>query len=552
MSAEPLLSVSDLRVGFVTEGGLVRAVDGVSFELAPGEVLAIVGESGSGKSVTAQTIVGLTGSPNARIEGSIRLGGAELVGAGERELQRGAGRADRDGLPGPDDLVQPGLPDRQAADRGDAGAPARSRARPKRGRGRSSCSTRSGCPSPERQVDRYPYELSGGMRQRAMIAMALMLEPEILIADEPTTALDVTIQAQILELLRRLNRERGLATILITHDFGVVAEMADRVLVMHEGRIVERGGLDEVFYSPRDPYTRKLLGAVVRLDQAPPLRPSRGEAPLLEVSGLVKHFPVKRGLLVDREVDRVRAVDGVSFSVARGETLGLVGESGSGKSTLSRTILQLLEPTSGSVRFDGREIAGLSRRQMRPLRAQMQMVFQDPYASLNPRKRIGQIVGEPLRIQGVLSGRELRARVHELLERVGLSAAHYQRFPHEFSGGQRQRIGIARALALEPKLVIADEPVSALDVSIRAQILDLLAELQDEFGLTYVFVAHDIGVVRHVSDRIAVMHDGKIVEQGPADQVCERPSDPYTKQLLAAVPVPDPREARARRASSAP
>ena len=305
-----------------------------------------------------------------------------------------------------------------------------------------------GLPSPERQVDRYPYELSGGMRQRAMIAMALMLEPEILIADEPTTALDVTIQAQILDLLRRLNRERGLATILITHDFGVVAEMADRVLVMHEGRIVERGGLDEVFYSPRDPYTRKLLGAVVRLDQAPPLRPSRGEAPLLEVSGLVKHFPVKRGLLVEREVDRVRAVDGVSFSVARGETLGLVGESGSGKSTLSRTILQLLEPSSGSVRFDGREIAGLSRRQMRPLRAQMQMVFQDPYASLNPRKRIGQIVGEPLRIQGVLSGRELRARVHGLLERVGLSAAHYQRFPHEFSGGQRQRVGIARALAL--------------------------------------------------------------------------------------------------------
>ena len=390
------------------------------------------------------------------------------------------------------------------------------------------------------------------MRQRAMIAMALMLEPEILIADEPTTALDVTIQAQILELLRRLNRERGLATILITHDFGVVAEMADRVLVMHEGRIVERGEVDGVFYSPRDPYTRKLLGAVVRLDQAPPLRPSRGEAPLLEVSDLVKHFPVKRGLLVDREVDRVRAVDGVSFSVARGETLGLVGESGSGKSTLSRTILQLLEPTSGSVRFDGREIAGLSRRQMRPLRAQMQMVFQDPYASLNPRKRIGQIVGEPLRIQGILSGRELRARVHELLERVGLSAAHYQRFPHEFSGGQRQRIGIARALALEPQLVIADEPVSALDVSIRAQILDLMAELQDEFGLTYVFVAHDIGVVRHVSDRIAVMHEGKIVEQGPADRVCERPSDPYTEQLLAAVPVPDPREARARRASSAP
>jgi peptide/nickel transport system ATP-binding protein len=268
---------------------------------------------------------------------------------------------------------------------------------------------------------------------------------------------------------------------------------------------------------------------------------------LLEVEGLVKHFPVKRGLLIDREVDRVRAVDGVSFSVARGETLGLVGESGSGKSTLCRTVLQLLKPTAGSVRFEGREIAGLSRRRMRPLRREMQMVFQDPYASLNPRKRVGQIVGEPLRLQKQASGGELRRRVQELLERVGLSPEHHDRFPHEFSGGQRQRIGIARALALRPKLIVADEPVSALDVSIRAQIVNLLDDLQDELGLTYVFVAHDIGIVRHVSDRIAVMHEGKIVEQGEADRVCERPSDPYTKTLLAAVPVPDPRESRRRR-----
>jgi peptide/nickel transport system ATP-binding protein len=378
-----------------------------------------------------------------------------------------------------------------------------------------------------------------------MIAMALALEPEILIADEPTTALDVTVQAQILALLERLNRERGLATILITHDLGVVAEVADRVLVMHDGLIVERGDLDQIFYAPADPYTRKLLDAVVRLDAAPPLRPGREGEPLLEVTDLVKHFPVKRGLL-NREVDRVRAVDGVSLSVRKGETLGLVGESGSGKSTLSRTILQLLAPSSGSVRFEGRELAGLSRRQMRPLRRQMQMVFQDPYASLNPRKRVGQIVGEPLRVQGEASGAELRQEVQELLDRVGLSAEHYDRFPHEFSGGQRQRIGIARALALQPKLIVADEPVSALDVSIRAQILDLLSELQAEFGLTYIFVAHDIGVVRHVSDRIAVMYRGKIVEQGPADVVCERPQDSYTKQLLAAVPIPDPREARAR------
>ena len=267
---------------------------------------------------------------------------------------------------------------------------------------------------------------------------------------------------------------------------------------------------------------------------------------LLEVTDLVKHFPIKRGILIDREVDQVRAVDGVSFKVERGKTLGLVGESGSGKSTACRAVLQLIKPTSGSVKFEEREIAGLGPRQMRPLRREMQMIFQDPYASLNPRKRVGQIVGDPLKRQGVASGSELRRQVQELLERVGLSSEHYNRFPHEFSGGQRQRIGIARALSLKPKLVICDEPVSALDVSIQAQIVNLLDDLQDEFGLAYLFVAHDIGVVRHISDRIAVMNEGKIVEQGSADEVCERPKDEYTKKLLAAVPVPDPKESRAR------
>jgi peptide/nickel transport system ATP-binding protein len=542
-----LLSVQDLRVGFATEGGLVQAVDGVSFELEAGEVLAIVGESGSGKSVTAQTILGLTRSANASIAGSVRFRDHELVGAPEKELRqvRGAKIAMifQDPMTSLNPVYRVGTQIVEAirAHQPEVGkAEARERAIGLLGS--------VGIPEPERRVNRYPHEFSGGMRQRAMIAMALALEPDVLIADEPTTALDVTIQAQILDLLRHLNRERNLATILITHDLGVVAEVADRVVVMHEGKIVEHGGLDQIFYSPKEPYTRKLLDAVVRLDQVPPLRPPRVE-PLLEVTGLVKHFSFKRGLLIEREVDRVRAVDGVSFSVSKGETLGLVGESGSGKSTLSRTVLQLLEPTSGSVRFEGREIAGLSRREMRPLRGEMQMVFQDPYASLNPRKRIGQIVGDPLRLQGRASGSELRDQVQELLDRVGLSPAHYQRYPHEFSGGQRQRIGIARALALRPKLIIADEPVSALDVSIRAQILELLADLQDDFGLTYVFVAHDIGVVRHVSDRIAVMHEGKIVEQGPADQVCERPTAAYTQKLLAAVPVPDPRESRARRAS---
>jgi oligopeptide transport system ATP-binding protein len=283
-----------------------------------------------------------------------------------------------------------------------------------------------------------------------------------------------------------------------------------------------------------------------------PRAPSGAGEPLLEVTDLVKHFPIKRGILIDREVDQVRAVDGISFTIPRGRTLGLVGESGSGKSTACRSVLQLIKPTSGSVRFEGREIAGLSRRQMRPLRREMQMIFQDPYASLNPRKRVGQIVGDPLKRQGVGSSSDRRQRVLELLERVGLSSEHFNRFPHEFSGGQRQRIGIARALALQPKLVVADEPVSALDVSIQAQIINLLDDLQDEFGLTYLFVAHDIGVVRHISDRIAVMYNGKIVEEGTADQVCEHPSHQYTKKLLAAVPVPDPRESRDRQAAARP
>ncbi|MGH2975223.1 MAG: dipeptide ABC transporter ATP-binding protein, partial [Solirubrobacterales bacterium] len=488
----------------------------------------------------------LSRSPNAWIEGSVRFGERELLTASEAELRDI--RGERIAMVFQDPMTSFNPVYRV----GDQIVEAIRAHRPGLGKHEAHAQATElldsvGIPDAERRIDDYPHQFSGGMQQRAMIAMALSLDPEILIADEPTTALDVTVQAQILALLERLNRERGLATILITHDLGVVAEVADRVLVMHEGEIVERGDLDQIFYAPTDPYTRKLLDAVVRLDDAPALRPARRDEPLLEVTDLVKHFPVKRGLLIDREVDRVRAVDGVSLSVNRGETLGLVGESGCGKTTLSRTVLQLEKPGSGSVRFEGREIAGFSRRQMRPLRREMQIVFQDTSASLNPRKRIGQIVGEPLRLQGEESGVERRRRVRELLDRVGLAPEHYDRFPHEFSGGQRQRIGIARALALQPKLIIADEPVSALDVSIRAQILNLLSDLQEEFGLTYIFVAHDIGVVRHVSDRIAVMYGGKIVEQGPADQVCERPQDPYTKKLLTAVPIPDPRQARARR-----
>jgi ABC-type glutathione transport system ATPase component len=561
-ASQNLLEVRDLRVGFVTEGGLVQAIDGVSFDLAGGEVLAIVGESGSGKSVTAQTVLGLTRSPNSRIEGSVRLRGQELIDASEAELQKVRGNEVamifQDPMTSLNPVYRVGYQIVEAirAHRRMSDDDARALA--------VEMLRAVEIPEPEQRVDGYPHELSGGQRQRVMIAMALALEPSVLIADEPTTALDVTIQAQILALLARLNRERNLATILITHDLGVVAEVADRVLVMHDGRIVERGSLDEIFYAPKDPYTRSLLGAVIRLDQPPPPRaPSEvaEEPQLLEVTDLVRHFRVKGGVF-GREGERMRAVDGVTLTVARGETLGLVGESGSGKSTLCRAVLGLLEPDSGSIRFEGREIADLSQRRMRPIRRDLQMVFQDPYSSLNPRKRVGQIIGASLalqdpnpdavkRIQGPMHPKRVSPhapeRVKELLERVGLSADHYDRYPHEFSGGQQQRVGIARALAVEPKLIVADEPVSALDVTIQAQILDLLADLQEDFGLSYVFVAHDIGVVRHVSDRIAVMYRGKIVEEGPADRVCERPSHPYTQALLEAVPIPDPREARARR-----
>ena len=461
-----------------------------------------------------------------------------------------------------------------------------------------------GIPNPDRRVRHYPHEFSGGMRQRVMIAMALALEPDVLIADEPTTALDVTIQAQILQLIDRLNRERDLAVILITHDLGVVADVADRVLVMYAGQVVEDATLDEIFYEPKHPYTWGLLGSLARLDQPrtarltqipgappsllsppsgcrfaprcshvfdectelPPLEPRTGGMhldrcwldatekaqpmakgdPLLEVTDLVKHFPIKSGIVVDREVARVRAVDGVSLTLHEGETLGLVGESGCGKSTLCRAILQLTTPTSGSVRFAGQELVGRSRRDLRSQRRQMQMIFQDPFASLNPRKRVGQIVGDPLELHGLARGAELKRRVQELLDRVGLAAEHYNRFPHEFSGGQRQRIGIARALALRPKLIVADEPVSALDVSVQAQIINLLEDVQDEFGLSYLFVAHDLGVVRHVSDRIAVMYLGKIVENSGADELYDKPIHPYTNALLSAVPIPDPKRNAAR------
>jgi peptide/nickel transport system ATP-binding protein len=608
-----LLAVEDLRVSFQTEEGRVTAVDSVSFDLRPGEVLAVVGESGCGKSVTAMSLMGLTRGPNATISGRAMFKGTDLMAAGDAALQRIRGNElamifqDPMTSLNPVHRVGDQIIEQIQAHRDVSTRQARQRA--------IELLDAVGIPDARARAGAYPHEFSGGMRQRVMIAMALSLDPAILIADEPTTALDVTVQAQILELLGRLNREQGLAMMLITHDLGVVAQVADRVVVMYAGRVVETGTSEQVFHNPQHPYTWGLLGSVTRLDrprthrlpqvagqppslvsppegchfrprcphafdrctQVPPLEdrsPTPGHADrcwmppetkrdvrlrtaggngratgrtfaantagLLEVTDLTKHFPTTSGLLAGRRGGVVRAVDGVSFSVAPGETLGLVGESGCGKSTLARTILQLLEPTAGSVRFDGREIVGAGRRALRPLRSEMQIIFQDPYASLNPRKRVGQIVGQPLVLHGRARGRELRRQVEDLLDRVGLAPEHYHRFPHEFSGGQRQRIGIARALALRPRLIIADEPVSALDVSIQAQIINLLDDLQDDFGLTSIFVAHDLGVVRHVADRVAVMNQGKIVEIGPADELYANPAHPYTKALLSAVPIPDP------------
>jgi peptide/nickel transport system ATP-binding protein len=416
---------------------------------------------------------------------------------------------------------------------------------------------RVGIPDPARRAHDYPHQFSGGQRQRVMIAMALALRPDVLIADEPTTALDVTVQAQILALLEELQAETGMGLILITHDLGVVAEVAERVAVMHAGRIVESGPVREVFHSPADPYTQRLMAAIPG-QAAPAGRASaaaepNGAAVLLSVRGLAKHYAVTAGMMRRQTGEVVRAVDGVSFELAAGETLGVVGESGSGKSTLARTLLRLEEPSGGEARYQGRDLLALGPAELLAFRRRMQIVFQDPYASLNPRMTVAQIIAEPWTIhKDVLPKARWMARVCELLEQVGMQPEHARRYPHQFSGGQRQRVAIARALALQPELIICDEAVSALDVSIQAQVIALLGELQRTFGLAYLFIAHDLAVVRHFADRVLVMYRGQIVEQGPCAQIFERPEHPYTQALLAASPLPDPDAQRRRRDTAAP
>ncbi|BFP52363.1 ABC transporter ATP-binding protein [Streptomyces sp. CMC78] len=535
---EPLVEVTGLTVDF----GSVRAVDGLSFTLEAGGALGVVGESGSGKSASAYALLGLHRGTGARVGGLVRVAGTDVNAADDRGLRALRGAKAAMVFQDPLSSLDPYYPV------GDQIAEVYRVHRPvsrKAARARAvEVLDRVGIPDAARRSRLRPHEFSGGMRQRALIAMALACEPLLLIADEPTTALDVTVQAQILDLLHDLRHETGMGLLLVTHDVGVAAESVDEVLVMRHGKEVERGPVARVLGAPREPYTKELLAAVPRVETrrvVPASAPGveKTSVPLLEAVGLRREF--------GRGSGRVAAVDGVSLTVHAGRTLGIVGESGSGKTTLGRMLVRLLDPTAGRLRYGGTEIGSLPEKELRSFRRDLQMVFQDPVASLNPRRSVGESVADPLRAAGESDEGRIRDRVGALLERVGLDPAHFERYPHEFSGGQRQRIGIARALAAEPKLIVCDEPVSALDVTTQAQVIELLSELQRELGIGLVFIAHDLAVVRQVSDEVAVMRRGVIVEQGGADEVYGQPRDPYTRQLLAAVPALDPGLAEVRR-----
>jgi peptide/nickel transport system ATP-binding protein len=606
--AGPVLAIRSLAVTFIGRDRPVPAVRGVDFTVDEGEVLGIVGESGSGKSVTALAAAGLL-PPNAHITGSITLAGEEVVGAPPALLRRLRGQDVGVIFQDPSTTLNPLLPVGRQITEGEvahgrlaqASAPARAEA----------LLREVDIADPANRARQYPHQFSGGMRQRAVIAMAMAGRPKLIIADEPTTALDVTVQAQVLDLLARRQKETGAAVVLITHDLGVVAEVAHRVAVMYGGRVVETGTVREIFSRPRHPYTAALLRSAPRIDAAggrldpipgqpptptalPPgcsfsprcahaaarercitedpalrtLGPGRSSAchyaeemlalvpaaaatpipgaassvgtspPLLTVENLVVHFPIRAGLL-RRVVRTVRAVDGVSLSIARGETLGLVGESGCGKTTTGRAIMGLVPLSGGTVTFAGERVSGRGRAALRPVRRRMQYVFQDPYSSLNPMLNVGDAIAEPLRIHGLFDEMGGARWIARLFEMVGLSPSVAQRLPREFSGGQKQRIGIARALALKPELLILDEPVASLDVSIQAQIVNLLQDLQRELGLAYLFIAHDLSVVKHISDRVAVMYLGRIVEESTKPVLYGAPLHPYTQALLSAVPVPE-------------
>jgi peptide/nickel transport system ATP-binding protein len=543
-----LLQVRGLQTHFQIRTGTIKAVDGVSFDVARGQTLCVVGESGSGKSVTARSILQIVDEPGRIVGGSMvlhRPDGSSVdlarLGSRSREIRavRGAEIAMIFQEPmsslSPVHTVGNQIMEVLTLHLKMSKEQARARC--------VELLTQVEIPNPARAVDRYTFEFSGGMRQRVMIAMALACKPALLIADEPTTALDVTTQAEILDLIKNLQQSQGMAVMFITHDMGVVAEIADQVIVMNHGKVVETGAVDDIFHAPKDDYTRMLISSVTKLGRTADIRLSRSPLvstvePILQVRDLKQYFGTAKA--------PIKAVDGVSLSLMPGESLGIVGESGSGKTTMGRCLLRVYDPTAGAIdyrRADGSlvDIVRADKQTLKDCRREMRMIFQDPVGSLNPRMTVAQIVGEPLLVNGIATGKALDERVAELLQNVGLEPAWRERYPHAFSGGQRQRIGIARAIALNPRVIIADEATSALDVSLRSQMLDLLLNLQDKLGLSFVFISHDIAVIRYFCDRIAVMYRGKIVETGETNQVCDAPTHPYTQALLSAIPQPDPR-----------
>lgn len=535
MSGGTILQVTDLDVGYRIADGHIPAVRGASLTVGEGEVVAVVGESGSGKSTLAQAVIGLLPGNGAIEGGSIRLGGSadttELTALSEKAFRAVRGR--RIGLVPQDPTVSLNPVQRVGVQVGEV-LRVHGLADKRTARLRAvELLAKAGLPDPEVRAGQYPHELSGGMRQRVLIAIAIAARPGLIIADEPTSALDATVQRRILDHLDALRAETGTAMLLITHDLGVAADRADRVVVMSGGRIVEEGPVDRILADPADPYTRMLVAAAPGLSAPPaPRIPPPSGRPIVQASGLTKDFPLPR---VQGRRGVLRAVDGVSFDIARGETLALVGESGSGKSTTARLVLRLADPTAGEVRFDGADITRVKGRHWRELRRRAQLVYQNPYASLDPRFSIEEVVTEPLRAFGVGSPAERRTRAAELVGRVALPASVLARRPVELSGGQRQRIAVARALALSPDLVVCDEPVSALDVSVQAQVLALLEELQTDQGLAYLFISHDLAVVRRIAHRVGVMREGRLLELRPTAELFTDPRETYTRELLGAI-----------------